>query len=1011
MNRHASGTHRRPPTVFALLLTLALTALALAGVVGARTAEAAETASGPIVGLAGKCLAPTGSNSPAVIKDCDGSTGQSWSVQDDKTLRSGGQCLDVNSGGTTPGLRVWLWSCNGSGAQEWVPGADGRLVNTRSNLCLDVVGGATTSGTPLQIQTCDGSARQAWTLPTGGGPVDPGTPGDVTQGVLTGNGNKCLTATTGPATITGCDRGPAQIWAVPGDRTLRNAGKCLEVTGGGTASGTRVRTGVCNGSGGQVWEPGVSKRLFNPQSGKCLDVVGAGTADGTQVQIYTCNGTYAQEWTLPVGNDPGEPGSGGNGGPLGVDAIADPASTAGVATGFRPTASGGNGQYQWSATGLPAGIAMNYVNGTTMGTPQRTGAFAVVYTVTDANGATASKSFTWTVNAAVTAASHFLDCNAATNGTGTQASPWNSLATANSRTYQPGESLLLKKGSTCTGQLAPKGNGTATAPITLGAYGTGSAKPRVNGNGIANADPDFKVSDATVKLTNQSYWIIENLEVTNDAATEALRSGINAYFTDDRQYAGITIRNNDVHDVKGWSNRDEGGANSLHKFYLSHGIGVDTPSPTGGLVKGVTIADNYVHEVRGVGIGMYGDQRDGLNAKEARNQNVHVVGNTVRNTSHDGIVICAADSPLTEYNTADQLGWNWTQGVYAGIWTWGTTNPTFQYNEVSNIQHMTWDSLAWDCDGYVRGTCTYQYNYDHDNVNGILLTCPGCLGPEATKVVYRYNLSVNDCRLHNATGNMASFAFYGNTIDCRNKNWDFSEVPNFTRFSNNVFLGKAGSSLPNGPSYNGNTYVGFTPPASDPKASTLDPKYVSLPSAPSYGINTLGHYQLLLGSPALGTGATVPGNWGTDLWGNLLNTATPNRGVYGGAGLAPTRTEDTGAAYSGAWSTTGCGGCSGGSARTSTTAGATATFTFTGRTLSLYGIQTGTGGIATVSVDGGAPVEVNTYTPAGTANGQIVWTGPQLAAGTQTVTVTNTGTADPRSTGTAVSLDSWTVSG
>ncbi|WP_436775092.1 hypothetical protein [Yinghuangia sp. YIM S09857] len=79
--------------------------------------------------------------------------------------------------------------------------------------------------------------------------------------------------------------------------------------------------------------------------------------------------------------------------------------------------------------------------------------------------------------------------------------------------------------------------------------------------------------------------------------------------------------------------------------------------------------------------------------------------------------------------------------------------------------------------------------------------------------------------------------------------------------------------------------------------------------------------------------------------------------------------------------------------------------------MSLYGIQAGNGGIATVSIDGGPPVKVNTYTPAGTANGQIVYTSPQLTAGTHTVTVTNSGTADPRSSGTSVSLDSFTVSG
>jgi hypothetical protein len=38
---------------------------------------------------------------------------------------------------------------------------------------------------------------------------------------------------------------------------------------------------------------------MNPQSGRCLDVTGGGTADGTRLQIWDCNDTAAQAWYLP----------------------------------------------------------------------------------------------------------------------------------------------------------------------------------------------------------------------------------------------------------------------------------------------------------------------------------------------------------------------------------------------------------------------------------------------------------------------------------------------------------------------------------------------------------------------------------------------------------------------------------------------------------------------------------------------------------------------------------------
>jgi hypothetical protein len=60
---------------------------------------------------------------------------------------------------------VQLYRCNGSGAQQWQTGHDGRLVNVRSGKCLDIPGGSATPGKRLQIFTCNGTAAQRWTLP------------------------------------------------------------------------------------------------------------------------------------------------------------------------------------------------------------------------------------------------------------------------------------------------------------------------------------------------------------------------------------------------------------------------------------------------------------------------------------------------------------------------------------------------------------------------------------------------------------------------------------------------------------------------------------------------------------------------------------------------------------------------------------------------------------------------------------------------------------------------------
>ncbi|MFC8203895.1 lectin [[Kitasatospora] papulosa] len=160
------------PPVRGVLAALAVTATLLTGL-SAAPASAAATATGPITGLAGKCVDVAGgavANGTAVqLYDCNGTAAQQWTVGADGTIRALGKCLDVASGGTADGTKVQLWDCNGSAAQQWATPAARDIVNPQADKCLDVSGGSSANSTRLQIWTCTGAANQKWTAPSAGG--------------------------------------------------------------------------------------------------------------------------------------------------------------------------------------------------------------------------------------------------------------------------------------------------------------------------------------------------------------------------------------------------------------------------------------------------------------------------------------------------------------------------------------------------------------------------------------------------------------------------------------------------------------------------------------------------------------------------------------------------------------------------------------------------------------------------------------------------------------------------
>lgn len=130
--------------------------------------------------------------------------------------------------------------------------------------------------------------------------------GALATGAITAPGGKCVdvngqNSASGTAVqLWDCNEVAGQQWTVAGDGTLRALGKCLDVTGNGTANGAKLEIWDCNGGGAQNWIPQANGALLNPQSGRCLDDPAYNTTNGTQLALYDCNGLAPQVYGLPA---------------------------------------------------------------------------------------------------------------------------------------------------------------------------------------------------------------------------------------------------------------------------------------------------------------------------------------------------------------------------------------------------------------------------------------------------------------------------------------------------------------------------------------------------------------------------------------------------------------------------------------------------------------------------------------------------------------------------------------
>ena len=342
---------------------------------------------------------------------------------------------------------------------------------------------------------------------------------------------------------------------------------------------------------------------------------------------------------------------------------------------------------------------------------------------------------------------------------------WKSLEKINSTTFEPGDKILLKAGCTWSGYLWPKGEGDELDPITLGKYGDEDLYPIINGNGTMPYDWNQKGTDPTytpaVMLYDQSYWVIEDLEVTNNFDTAYNQVGILIWTTGrNGETKDVTVRECYVHDVTAVqsSNKLTGGIIGMGSDFGLDGNPVEGEIQAEYGFDGLYIVNNHVKNVQKEGVRTSGSGTHFRNTQT--HEDVVFRGNYIEEIYGDGIVLAeVGQEGLVESNVVKNAC-NVSEANYAGAWSWQCSNTVYRYNEVFGIEYGYNDGEAFDFD-IGCANHAFVYNYSHNNKGGLLLTMYH--SPTDT---FAYNISANDGKpsqelFHCAVGNQY---IYNNTI-------------------------------------------------------------------------------------------------------------------------------------------------------------------------------------------------------------------------------------------------------
>jgi hypothetical protein len=498
----------------------------------------------------------------------------------------------------------------------------------------------------------------------------------------------------------------------------------------------------------------------------------------------------------------------------------------------------------------------------------------------------------------------FVDATAGrdTNDGATPATAWQTLTKVNATTFQPGNALCFKAGGSWTGTLAPKGSGSAAAPIVVDQFGTG-AKPRVAA-GASDLQP--------LLLQNVQYWEVNNLELTNTKSAPGDYRGISVRGRDAGTLNHITIRNCFVHDVTGVVNWIGGDTADDDPPWVKFQTGWDASKRTGGIVvevesangtktwfNDVVIENNVIQDVSfggvvfkqldgGYGWGVRASKTD---SKFTPHTNVVVRGNYVSQTNTqygcNAFYITGVQHAVVERNVSRDAG-------TSAIEIYNSDDVKVQYNETFGTVQKAGGADSNGIDSDRASTATViQYNYVHDNGDGILL-CQFAFGDS----IVRYNVLINNKRhginLHsdasatNQTYNNLIFIEGLSSANLIATSGTASETLAATyTIRNNILRSSRAAAMVvtgGGVTYSNNLFSGVT--AVGGAAQSSDPMFVNSATHPNGGMTgpatpaQLAGFQVKTGSSAIDNGVSISGNGGVDFWGGTLYVRTADIGPY-----------------------------------------------------------------------------------------------------------------------------------
>ncbi|KAJ7451566.1 ricin B lectin domain-containing protein [Mycena latifolia] len=176
----------------------------------------------------------------------------------------------------------------------------------------------TCDGTPDPGAACGGSIpcetgtpvfSSTTTAPSG--PTPTPTPNQYIH--PSANSAKCLTAASNAdgavVEIEDCVSAgsTSQSWTISGATLQIFGNKCLDITGGATADGTKMQIWTCTGGdANQQWTLSGNTIQWSGHS-SCLDLTGGTITNGNVMQIWTCTGGPNQKWTRTTGPGTGTP--------------------------------------------------------------------------------------------------------------------------------------------------------------------------------------------------------------------------------------------------------------------------------------------------------------------------------------------------------------------------------------------------------------------------------------------------------------------------------------------------------------------------------------------------------------------------------------------------------------------------------------------------------------------------------------------------------------------------------